>query len=80
MTMKGILDSPHRDDCLADFIVRTRSKDLRHRGLSTLLPAVRDNCAKMRSPSIGSSQSAFYEEQQTRCEQRQFDDDDKDAL
>jgi hypothetical protein len=39
MTVKGILESPAKGDCLADFIVRTRSKNLRHCDLSTVLSA-----------------------------------------
>jgi hypothetical protein len=38
MTVKCILESPwQRGGCLADFIVRTRDKDLRHCDLSTVL-------------------------------------------
>jgi hypothetical protein len=38
MTVKGILESPRQGgDCLADFIVRTRDKELRHCDLSTVL-------------------------------------------
>jgi hypothetical protein len=38
MTVKGILESPRQGgDSLADFIVRTRKKDLRHCDLSTVL-------------------------------------------
>lgn len=40
MTVKGILESLRQGgDYLADFIVRTRNKDLRHCDLSTVLSA-----------------------------------------
>ncbi len=38
MTVKGILESPCQGgDLLSDFIVRTRSKDLRHCDLSNVM-------------------------------------------
>jgi hypothetical protein len=50
MSVKGILDNPRQGgDCLADFIVKTRGRELRRFDLSTVMAERTERIALLRS-------------------------------